>query len=105
MTTTSTIDLDTLQRIADALADDTRRRILVELISGGRYPADLADNLSVGRTNISNHLACLRGCGLVTTTSEGRRSRYDLADPDLGEALAVLCSIKLAPTEDCAHHQ
>jgi hypothetical protein len=40
-------------------------------------------------------LACLRECGLVVTTAEGRRVRYDLADLRLGEALRVLASLDL----------
>ncbi|HZM75770.1 MAG TPA: hypothetical protein VFC19_08595 [Candidatus Limnocylindrales bacterium] len=35
------------------------------------------------RQNLSNHLACLRGCGLVVAVPEGRRSRYELTDPRL----------------------
>jgi len=49
------------------------------LTAGPAYPADLADRLGVGRTNISNRLTCLRGCGLVRATREGRQVRYDLA--------------------------
>jgi DNA-binding transcriptional ArsR family regulator len=39
---------------------------------------------------MSNHLACLRGCGLVVAVPEGRRVRSELADPRLGRALADL---------------
>ena len=56
----STTALDVLERVGTALADPTRRGILVRLLDGPAYPADLADELAVGRTNISNHLACLR---------------------------------------------
>jgi DNA-binding transcriptional ArsR family regulator len=85
------IDLDALGRVGTALADDTRRRLLVELLDGPAYPADLADRLGLTRPNVSNHLACLKGCGLVTTTAEGRRARYELADPRLAHALHDLC--------------
>ena len=33
--------------------------------------------------------------GLVTATAEGRRVRYDLADPRLGDALGILASLDL----------
>lgn len=39
-------------------------------------PADLGDALGVSRTRLSNHLACLRDCGLVITVPDGRRIRY-----------------------------
>ena len=89
-----------LSRIGKALADPTRRRILVELLDGPAYPADLADAFGTTRANLSNHLTCLRDCGLVTATAEGRRVRYDLADPRLGDALRLLATLDLPGTCD-----
>lgn len=86
---------ETLERVGTALADTTRRRILVALIDGPMYPADLADRLGVGRSNMSNHLTCLRGCGLVRATREGRFIRYDLASPRLAHALTDLIELEL----------
>lgn len=87
--------VDTLERVGIALADPTRRRILVLLLGGPRYPADLADALATGRPNVSNHLACLRGCGLVRTEREGRQVRYELASPRLAHALTDLVDLEL----------
>ena len=65
------------------------------LLDGPAFPADLADRLVAGRSNISNHLACLRGCGLVVATREGRQVRYELASPRLAHALADLVDLEL----------
>ena len=73
--------LAVLDRVGRALADGTRRRILTRLLDGPAYPADLA--AGPGRepvATVSNHLACLRGCGLVSPAREGRQVRYELAD-------------------------
>ncbi len=78
-----------------ALADPMRRRIVARLADGPAYPGDLADALVTTAANVSNHLACLRGCGLVVPTAEGRRVRYDLADPRLGPALRRLAAVLL----------
>ncbi|CAN5543073.1 winged helix-turn-helix domain-containing protein [soil metagenome] len=91
------VDLDTLARVGDALADPTRRAVLAELVAGPGYPAQLAEQIGVSRSGLSNHLACLRGCGLVTATYEGRRVRYELADPSIGEALVALSRLPLGP--------
>ena len=88
--------LDTLGRVGTAMADGVRRQILVRLIDGSAYPAELADEMGESRANISNHLACLRGCGLVRATREGRQMRYDLADLNLARALKLLSEITLA---------
>ena len=86
---------ETLERVGRALSDPTRRRILLILLDGPAYPAALAERLGTRRTNVSNHLTCLRGCGLVRATREGRRVRYDLASPRLGHALADLVDLEL----------
>lgn len=95
MAVLSEVALDTLERFGTALADPTRRRILLILAEGPAYPADLAEELGVGRTNVSNHLTCLRGCGLVRATREGRQVRYELASERLAHALADLVDLTL----------
>ena len=101
---------EVLARFGHALSDPTRSRILLALREGPAYPAELADALGVSRTKLSNHLACLRGCGLVVALPEGRRTRYELAEPKLAHALADLLGVVLtvdpqacasAETEGC----
>jgi DNA-binding transcriptional ArsR family regulator len=87
---------DALARLGRALADPTRCRILVALLDGTSYPGALAAELGLSRSNVSNHLACLRGCGLVVATYEGRQVRYTLADPHLASALDELAKVVLA---------
>ncbi|WP_020523854.1 ArsR/SmtB family transcription factor [Catelliglobosispora koreensis] len=90
-------------RVGRALADETRCRILVELAAAAAYPSELADRLGESRSKISNHLACLRGCGLVVAVWEGKKVRYEIADPRLTHALADLLGIVLAvdPAAEC----
>ncbi|MFV0318674.1 MAG: ArsR/SmtB family transcription factor [Microthrixaceae bacterium] len=101
MSVASEIDLSALARVGTALSDETRRLLLVELLAGPGYPAEMADSLGLTRSNVSNHLGCLKGCGLVTAVPEGRRTRYELADPRLVHALEDLCSLTLGPQVDC----
>lgn len=85
-----------LARFGHALSDATRARLLLALRDGPGYPADLAELLDTSRQNLSNHLACLRGCGLVIAVPEGRRTRYELADRRLAHALGDLLGLVLA---------
>lgn len=82
-----------LARFGHALSDPTRAHLLLALREGPGYPAELADLLGTTRQKVSNHLACLRGCGLVVTAAEGRRTRYELADPRLAHALGDLLGL------------
>lgn len=85
-----------MSRLGRAMADPTRSRILLALLEGPGYPAELARELDLTRTNVSNHLACLRGCGIVVAVPEGRRTRYEIADPHLTHALNELMAVVLA---------
>jgi ArsR family transcriptional regulator, cadmium/lead-responsive transcriptional repressor len=67
-------------------------------MAGPGYPAEMADSFGTTRANLSNHLACLRECGLVTATAEGRRVRYELADQRLAEGLRIFASLDLPGT-------
>lgn len=101
--------IDALTRVGRALADPIRCRLLLALREAPAYPADLAEALGSSRSKLSNHLACLRGCGLVVAVPEGRRVRYELADSHLAEGLSGLLGVVLAVDphvvcvdEDCA---
>jgi len=87
--------LDALTRLGRALADPNRCRILLMLLDGPTYPAAMAEELGLTRQNVSNHLACLRGCGLVVAQPEGRQLRYELADRHLAHALRDLLDVTL----------
>ncbi|MEV7192310.1 metalloregulator ArsR/SmtB family transcription factor [Streptomyces sp. NPDC093510] len=93
-------DIDVLARFGRALADPIRCRILLALRAAPAYPADLADDSGVSRTRLSNHLACLRDCGLVVAVPDGRRTRYELADERLGRALDDLRLVVVAVEND-----
>jgi DNA-binding transcriptional ArsR family regulator len=84
-----------LARFGHALSDPIRARLLLALRDAPGYPAELAQLLGTSRQNLSNHLACLRGCGLVVAVPQGRRVRYELADPRLAHALGDLLSVVL----------
>jgi DNA-binding transcriptional ArsR family regulator len=90
-----------LARLGRALADPTRCRILVALLDGTSYPGQLAAELGLSRSKVSNHLACLRGCGLVVATYQGRQVHYALADEHLARALGELVQVVLAVEDPC----
>ncbi len=88
-----------MNRLGKAMADPTRSRILMTLLDGPSYPAVLSRELELTRPNVSNHLSCLRDCGIVVAEPEGRQTRYELADPHLAKALRALVDVTLAVDE------
>lgn len=90
-----------LAKFGYALSDPTRAQVLLTLREGHSYPSDLVEITGVSKQSLSNHLACLRGCGLVVAVPEGRRVRYELADPKLGEALTALLDVVAVSDPQC----
>ncbi|QUY62547.1 ArsR family transcriptional regulator [Gulosibacter molinativorax] len=89
-----------MNRLGRAMADPTRSRILLSLLEAPNYPAVLARSLELTRSNVSNHLTCLRDCGIVVAEPEGRQTRYEIADGHLAAALTALLDVTLAVDED-----
>ena len=101
METVTLTHTSALARLGHALSDETRARILLALREAPAYPSDLAEALGVSRQVMSNQLACLRGCGLVESVPDGRRTWYRLAEPSLGPALGEMLQLVLAVDPQC----
>jgi ArsR family transcriptional regulator, cadmium/lead-responsive transcriptional repressor len=68
-------------RLMRVLSDSTRLAILRRLAQGDATVSELIASVgSPSQSRVSNHLACLRWCGLVTAEKFGRRMLYRLAD-------------------------
>lgn len=67
--------------IFKALADPTRRAILDKLADGRMNATELRAGMAISQPAMSQHLAVLRGAGLVQEQREGRFVNYAV-DPD-----------------------
>src|SRR3954471_793920 len=72
----------------DAIACDTRRKLLDALRDGERTVTSLVEVLGVSQPAVSQHLKALREAGLVDERAEGRFRFYRLTPEPLAEVLA-----------------
>jgi len=72
--------------LIDAIAEPTRRAIVERLVDGPTAVSDLARDMPITRSAVSQHLQILKSVGLVTDRAVGTRRVYTV-DPD---ALAVI---------------
>ncbi|WP_286968256.1 MULTISPECIES: ArsR/SmtB family transcription factor [Arsenicicoccus] len=72
-----------------SLSDPTRLALVRRLALGEARVVDLCNALGLGQSTVSNHLACLRDCGLVDFRPQGRASVYHLTRPELMDLLAA----------------
>lgn len=77
-------------RLFRGFAEPTRLAILLALAGGERRVTDLVDEVGGSQSNVSNHLACLRDCGLVVDRpAERRQVFYRLAGPEVTDLLVA----------------
>lgn len=68
-----------------ALADTTRRQIILTLAQGDAAFGDLADSFEISRPAVSQHLRVLREAGIVTARADAQRRIYRLNDGCLSD--------------------
>lgn len=61
-----------------AIADPTRRAIILLLAAQTMTAGAIADNFNVARPTISKHMQVLNECDLITSTQKGREIYYEL---------------------------
>lgn len=73
--------------------DPSRLGILDALRNGPLTVSKIVEATSLSQPNVSNHLSCLRDCGLVAAEQQGRYVTYHLSDDRVGELLALAESL------------
>ena len=81
--------VELLAKYFRAYADPTRLRILELVAERERSVGELVTSTGEAQPKISNHLACLRWCGFVTTRRDHRQVFYSIADPRVIELLEL----------------
>jgi DNA-binding transcriptional ArsR family regulator len=80
---------DLLAKYFRVLGDTTRLRVLDLVADHERSVGELARLLGQPQPKVSNHLACLRWCGFVSTRREHRTVYYRLADERVRAMVAL----------------
>lgn len=84
------VDVEVAARLFRGLSDPTRLSILLALLDGERRVSDIVTAVGSSQSNVSNHLACLKGCGLVVDRPGDRRQVfYSIARPEVRDVLVA----------------
>lgn len=93
MLTTDQTSLAVKARLFRGLGDPSRLGILEALHGGPHTVGEIVNETGLSQPNVSNHLGCLRDCGLVTAEQKGRYVWYRLSDGRVGELLKLAESL------------
>ena len=98
--------LELLAKFFKGFSDASRIAILSSLRAGPKSVGQLVEENAISQSNVSNHLACLKECGHVIATQEGRFVYYKLSDERV-EMLLKLADALLADNAksifECVH--
>jgi DNA-binding transcriptional ArsR family regulator len=75
-----TLPLASRAKLFRGLSDPSRLAILDAVVDEARSVTEVCEITGLAQSNVSNHLACLLGCGLVVREQRGRFAYYRLAD-------------------------
>ncbi len=102
------IDLEVVKaKLLRGLVDRSRLVILTSLYTKSLTVGEIVETTNLSQSNVSNHLACLKNCGLVTCEQSGRYVTYKLSSQkveqllSLVEELATQCAYGI---DNCAHY-
>jgi len=82
------------------MGDPSRVAILRHLLLGEHKVAELTGHLGLAQSTVSQHLACLRDCGLVSSRPVGRSSVFTLTHPESVLKVFAAAEELLAATGD-----
>jgi DNA-binding transcriptional ArsR family regulator len=89
MSTLTAHDVEPKAKLLRGFAEPSRLRIVEALRSGEKTVTRICEDTGLSQSNVSNHLACLLGCRLVSREQRGRYAYYSVADERI-EALLTL---------------
>lgn len=81
--------VDLQAKLFRGFSDSSRLSILETLRHGPLTVSEIVQATGLSQSNVSNHLGCLRDCGLVVAEQQGRFAYYQLSDERVGQLLRL----------------
>ncbi|MDE1871414.1 MAG: winged helix-turn-helix transcriptional regulator [Candidatus Micrarchaeota archaeon] len=87
-----------------ALADDSRRKVLLMLIDGEKSPGEIVVKFNFTMPALSTHLRILKDAGLITERREGQRRIYSLNADGMNELFEFVDAFWAYPLHNLKHY-
>ncbi|CAM4222763.1 ArsR family transcriptional regulator [Bacillus manliponensis] len=81
--------LDVKAKFIRGFADKTRLQILQCMTDGEKTVSEIVEMIQGNQSNISQHLNCLKGCGIILGRQEGKYVYYSLRNEQIKQLLTM----------------
>ncbi|PGM91827.1 ArsR/SmtB family transcription factor [Bacillus cereus] len=82
-------DSDVKAKFIRGFADKTRLQILQCMMDGEKTVSEIVEITQGNQSNISQHLNCLKGCGIILGRQEGKYVHYSLRNKQIEQLLTM----------------
>ena len=98
---------DKKKKLIHGFSNKTRIQILECIKEQEKTVSQIVEETKGNQSNISQHLACLKGCGIIVGRNEGKYIYYSLRNQHIRDLLSMFDGV-LADVENdiaCCDHQ
>lgn len=85
--------LDVKAKFIRGFSDKTRLQILECIRDKEKTVSQIVDEIQGNQSNISQHLACLKGCGIIVGRQEGKYVYYSLSNEKIKDMLSMFDTV------------
>ncbi|RKQ18315.1 ArsR family transcriptional regulator [Oceanobacillus bengalensis] len=83
------VDIDTKMKFLHGFSNKTRIQILESIKEDEKTVTQIVDDLNGNQSNISQHLTCLKGCGLIVGRQDGKYVYYRVRNQLVRDLLSM----------------
>ncbi|WP_042225121.1 ArsR/SmtB family transcription factor [Oceanobacillus manasiensis] len=84
------VDIDTKMKFLHGLSNKTRIQILESIKEDEKTVSQIVQDINGNQSNISQHLSCLKGCGLVVGRQDGKYVYYRVRNQLVRDLLTMV---------------
>ena len=82
-------DIDMKVKLIHGFSNKTRIQILESIKDQEKTVSQIVEEINGNQSNISQHLACLKGCGIIIGRNEGKYCYYSLRNQHIRDLLTM----------------
>lgn len=87
--------LDVKAKFMRGFSDKTRLQILGCIKDKEKTVSQIIEEIQGNQSNISQHLTCLKGCGIIVGRQEGKYVHYSLRNEQIKQFLSIMEDVSM----------